>query len=51
MKIYEVRVTQVYLIESSSEEQALMAYHDTKYLFPSKEQQLIEVSEYKEVAE
>ena len=51
MKIYEVRVTQVYLIEAPSEEHALMVYHDTEYLFPSKERQLTEVSEYKEVEE
>ena len=51
MKIYEVKVTEVYLIESSSEERAVMAYHDNEYFFPSKERQLIEVSEYKEVTE
>lgn len=51
MKVYEVKVTEVYLIEAPSEEQALMAYHDTEYLFPSKERQFIEVSEYKEVTE
>ena len=51
MKIYEIKVTEAYLIEAPSEEHALMAYHDTEYLFPSKEPQFIEVSEHSEVTE
>ena len=51
MKIYEVKVTEVYLIEAPSEEQALMVYRDTKYFSLLRERQIIEVSEYKEVTE